>query len=460
MDIRKDSIINVDIQENISLQKSLAYSQDKKIVIEGGYAGQNADIRLKKLRPRRWEAVLEKVISSPEFVIPPACVDFGRCGGCSFLDLTYEKQLEMKEAYVRNLFGNAKLEYDSFESIIPAPSQFRYRNKMEFSFGDSVKGGELTLGMHERNRHHNIISLNSCCLVPDDFNMIKNAAEAFFRNLGTPFYNTYTKNGFLRHLVIRHSVYSSQLLINLVTTSSGHLDSHSFTETLLSLELENKIEGILHTINDSHSDAVKNQGMKIIYGNDFITEKIHGLSFKITPFSFFQTNSLGAESLYSKAFEYIKDMKNRTVFDLYCGTGTITQMAALFSDRVIGVDIVRESIDSASENAEINNIENCSFICSDVFDALQKSEDKPDIVILDPPRSGAGAKAAEKLVTFEPETILYISCKPSSLVKDLETFVSSGYHITNICPVDMFPNTVHVETVVLLSKLVPQTHIR
>ena len=200
------------------------------------------------------------------------------------------------------------------------------------------------------------------------------------------------------------------------------------------------------------ADIVQSDETRIIYGEEFIYEEILGLKFKISVFSFFQTNSLGAEVLYEKAREYIGNTKDQTVFDLYSGTGTIAQMIAPVSEKVIGVEIVEEAVEAAKENAELNGLDNCEFIAGDVLKVIDEIEEKPDMLILDPPRDGINPKALNKIIDFDVDKIVYISCKPTSLARDLETLQERGYNVEKACAVDMFPNTVHVETVVLLSK--------
>ena len=200
------------------------------------------------------------------------------------------------------------------------------------------------------------------------------------------------------------------------------------------------------------ADIVQSDETRIIYGDEFIYEEILGLKFKISVFSFFQTNSLGAEVLYEKAREYIGDTKDQTVFDLYSGTGTIAQMIAPVSEKVIGVEIVEEAVEAAKENAELNGLDNCEFIAGDVLKVIDEIEEKPDMLILDPPRDGINPKALNKIIDFDVDKMVYISCKPTSLARDLETLQERGYKVKKACTVDMFPNTVHVETVVLLSK--------
>ena len=248
-------------------------------------------------------------------------------------------------------------------------------------------------------------------------------------------------------------------MVNLVTTSEIETDFAELQKRLLALPLEGKIVGFLHIINNSLSDVVRSDETRILYGQDYFYEEILGLKFKITPFSFFQPNSYGAEVLYKTAREYIGDTKEMTVFDLYSGTGTISQIMASVAKEVIGVEIVEEAVKAAGENAHLNGIENCRFIAGDVLKVLDDIQEKPDFIILDPPRDGIHPKALPKIIDYGVDKLVYISCKPTSLARDLEMFLGRGYQVEKVCCVDQFCQTVHIETVVLLSHKKPDGHI-
>ena len=221
----------------------------------------------------------------------------------------------------------------------------------------------------------------------------------------------------------------------------------------MKLELEGRIAGILNTHNDSVADAVINEGTRVLYGQDYFYEELLGLRFRISPFSFFQTNSLGAEVLYETAREYVADAGNgKTVYDLYSGTGTIAQILAPVAKKVIGVEIVEEAVEAAKENAALNGLQNCDFLAGDVLKTLDDIEEKPDFIVLDPPRDGIHPKALEKIISYGVEKMVYISCKPTSLARDLEVLQARGYMVKRVCCVDMFPATANIETVCLLSK--------
>jgi len=225
-----------------------------------------------------------------------------------------------------------------------------------------------------------------------------------------------------------------------------------YKDLMAGLNYEGSLTGILHTINNSFSDVVTADRVEILYGSDYIVEELLGLKFKITPFSFFQTNSLGAEKLYSIVRDFMGDASGSVVFDLYCGTGTIGQIAAPKAKKVIGVELLEEAVESANENAKLNGLENCNFIAGDVAKVIQTITDKPDIIILDPPRSGVSPMALDYVIKFDAPEIIYVSCNPKTLVDNLKVLVDKGYKIDKVAVMDMFPHTPHVETVVRIEK--------
>ena len=275
----------------------------------------------------------------------------------------------------------------------------------------------------------------------------------YFKERGVSYYKKMQHIGYLRHLLLRRGDTTGEILVNLVTTTQEEHDLAPLVEKLLALPIEGKIVGILHILNDSLSDVVQSDETKILYGQDYFYEKIMGLEFKITPFSFFQPNSRGAEVLYSTVREYIGDIHDMTVYDLFSGTGTIAQVLAPVAKQVIGVEIIEEAVEAAKENAERNGLHNCRFIAGDVFKVLDEIEEKPDVIVLDPPRDGIHPKALPKILDYGVENIVYISCKATSLARDLEMIQARGYRVVKCTAVDQFCQTVHVETVVLLSQL-------
>ena len=292
-----------------------------------------------------------------------------------------------------------------------------------------------------------------------DLRKILSATLEFFKDREISFYHKMRHEGVLRHLLVRKGRATGEILVCLVTTSQeremlfeGEKLAEKYREHLLGLSIGGSYAGILHMINDSLLDVVKADEITVLYGQDYFYEEILGLKFKISPFSFFQTNSAGAEVLYSVAREYIGDIAGKTVFDLYSGTGTIAQVLAPVAGSVTGVEIVEEAVAAARENARLNGLDNCTFLAGDVLKIIDEMRQTPDTIVLDPPREGIHPKAIRKILDFGVERIVYISCKPTSLARDLEVFLEYGYRPVKAQCVDMFPWTRGIETVVLFQK--------
>ena len=431
--------------------KGVLKVEDEKVVVKHTIAGQKVSFSISKKRKGKCEGRLLEVLEKSPVEIESPCPHYGICGGCEFQTLPYEEQLNMKEAQVRALLEPVCPEIP-FEGIVPSPVHSEYRNKMEFSFGDAYKGGPLSLGMHKRGSFYDIVEVDQCKIVDEDFRAVLTTTLEYFREAGVPFFQKMRHEGYLRHLLVRKAVKTQQILVDLVTSTQMEVDLQPWVDKLLALPLKGSFAGILHTKNDSLADVVQDQGTDILYGQDFFYEELLGLRFKISPFSFFQTNSLGAEVLYSKAREYIGDTKDQVVFDLYSGTGTIAQILAPVAKKVVGVEIIEEAVEAAKVNAGLNGLTNCEFLAGDVLKVLDTIEEKPDFIVLDPPRDGIHPKALDKIIDYGVDRMIYISCKPTSLARDLVVLQERGYQVDRCCCVDMFPNTGNVETVAILSK--------
>ncbi|MCL2322614.1 MAG: 23S rRNA (uracil(1939)-C(5))-methyltransferase RlmD [Oscillospiraceae bacterium] len=377
------------------------------------------------------------------------CPHYSLCGGCSMLHVSYDYQLKIKEEAVLKLF---KVYFDdlNYEGIVRSPEVYQYRNKMEYTFGDFEKGGDLEIGLHVKKKNFSIVTTDKCKLVQDDFLKILSFCQNYFNKLKIPHYKVMKREGLLRNLVLRLGKNTGQIMINLVTTSTLNLDYRDFCEGLLSLNLNATIKSILHTVNDSLSEAIIPERLQVLYGEDHIYEIVLGLKFKISPFSFFQTNTRATEILYETVIDFFGDKKG-VIFDLYCGTGTISQVISKKASHVYGVEIVQEAVTSAIENAKLNGITNCEFLCGDINEIVSKLHVKPDVIILDPPRPGVGKKALKNIIEFNSPKIIYVSCNPNTLRDDLVMLKENGYKVIRMKLVDLFPNTYHVETVVLLS---------
>ncbi|MDU7143700.1 MAG: 23S rRNA (uracil(1939)-C(5))-methyltransferase RlmD, partial [Anaerococcus vaginalis] len=272
----------------------------------------------------------------------------------------------------------------------------------------------------------------------------------YFKDKELPYYRVMKREGYLRHLVIRKAINTGELMVNIVTTTQINFDLSEYVDLLKSQTYKGKLVSILHTENNSFSDAVIPEKVNLLFGKDYITENLLGLQFKISPFSFFQTNTKGAESLYSIVRDFMGESNDKVVFDLYCGTGTIGQIAASNAKKVVGIELIEEAVEAAKENAKLNNLNNCEFLAGDVAEIIKTVKDKPDIIILDPPRSGVHPKALEYVIKFNAKEIIYVSCNPKTLVENLRDLIGAGYKVVQSTVKDMFPNTPHAEVVVKL----------
>ncbi|MCR5747109.1 MAG: class I SAM-dependent RNA methyltransferase [Lachnospiraceae bacterium] len=479
------------VRELIFPCKGIAVSDGVDVVIKNTLPGQEVSFILKKNKPGLKEGRLLEITKRAVNETNDGCPHSlnrpcdARCGGCSFQSLPYDEELKLKEHMVKDVILKALKQHESeaeehyikiYEGITGSPDPEGYRNKMEFSFGNEVKDGPMTLGMHVSGHFMDVIDTPECNIVDEDFRIIREAVLSFAKEKGMAFYHRYSNTGFLRNLLVRKGKKTGEIMVDIVSTSDGDIFGQEFTGKLLSLSLKGKIVSVLHTVNDSHGDAVKNEKTTIIYGRDHIFDEVLGLRFKISVFSFFQTNTLGAEILYERVRNYIKDNlsikdnvtagssgedktletdnhKAGVVYDLYSGTGTIAQLVSESADKVVGIEIVDEAVEAAKENADLNGIKNVEFLCGDVLKKLDEVDIKPNLIILDPPRDGVNPKALTRILDYGVENIVYISCKVTSLARDLHAFYEAGYRMQRVSVVDMFPRTANVETCCLLERL-------
>ena len=452
--MKKGDILQGTVYDTSFPNKGKIKIEDKTVSVKGVIKGQEVLFRLKRNGAEKAEGELKEVLKpSPEETAGPACPAFGECGGCFLQTVPYEKQLAMKEYHIKKLLApvirNKNVE---FLPIKGSPLPYGYRNKVEFSFGNSYKDGPMLLGFHRKNSMFDIVSGTDCALVHEDVRVIAKEVERFALNSGLDFFHRTTGTGFFRHVLIRRAQKSGEILVNVIHTTQVECDFTRLVEELLALPLQGKIVGILHTKNDTIADAIKDDGTEVLYGNDRITEELLGLTFEISTFSFFQTNSLGAEVLYSTVRDMVGETRDKVIFDLYSGTGTIGQMLAPVAKKVIGIEIITEAVEAAKDNAKRNGLSNCEFLAGDVLKKLDEISEKPDFIVLDPPREGVVPKALQKIIDYGVNGMVYISCKPTSLANDLEALQDAGYRVVRVQTVDLFPQTPHVETVVLITR--------
>ena len=442
--------------------------EEEPVLVKHVHPGQKISFRLRKKRRGRWEGERLEVLMPGPGAAEAVCPYAVDCGGCSYQGLSCKAQLELKESQVKHLLDEAVDGHDyGWEGVFPSPVQTGYRNKMEFTFGDAYKDGPLALGLHKRGAFHDIVTADGCRICDADFSIILRRTLDYFDRAQVPYYHRMRHNGYLRHLLIRKARATGDILVDLVTTTeiqkTGLLTDwrNALVELEDSGQLSGHLSGILHTRNDRLGDVIADEGTDVLYGQEFFTEKLLGLTFIISPFSFFQTNSAGAEALYRIVREYLGETKGRLVYDLYSGTGTIAQILAPAAERVIGVEIVPAAVDAARENAKKNGLDNCDFLCGDVFEVLDKqlaSGKAPDLIVLDPPREGVRPDALRRILSYGAERIVYVSCQITSLTRDLPVIIRHGYIPQRTCSVDLFPYTTGIETVCLFSKLSEPKH--
>ena len=463
--MKKGEIYEAVVEKIEFPNKGILHVEEEKVIVKNAIPGQKVRFVINKKRKGKCEGrLLEVLEASPLEQSEDACPHFGVCGGCLYQSLPYEEQLKIKEEQIKALLDSVCKSYE-FEGIKGSPISDGYRNKMEFSFGDEYKGGPLALGMHKRGSFYDIVNTPQCQIVHEDFRKILTATLEYFTEKGMGYYRKLQHEGYLRHLLVRRAVKTGEILVALVTsgqTGAARMPEsleaekvllEEWKETLLALKMEGSFAGILHIRNDTLADVVQSDETTVLYGKGYFYEELLGLKFQITPFSFFQTNSLGAEVLYETARGYVGETKDKVVFDLYSGTGTISQIIAPVAKKVVGVEIVEEAVGAAKENAEANGLHNCEFIAGDVLKVIDEITEKPDLIILDPPRDGIHPKALDRIINFGVDYLVYISCKPTSLVRDLVILQERGYKLERAVAVDMFPATANCETVAKLVRI-------
>ncbi|MCL2350304.1 MAG: 23S rRNA (uracil(1939)-C(5))-methyltransferase RlmD [Defluviitaleaceae bacterium] len=454
--MKKYSVLEIQINSIKFPNIGLAKVEGAELEVKGALPGQRLSVRIVKKGKVNKANILEVLEPAPQ-EIAPECAMFGLCGGCAFQNIPYDYELELKTNMVKQILSELYIE-DKFLPSIGSPTH-RYRNKMEYSFGDDGESGNLTLGMRKKGSYYEAIDATGCLLAHEDFGKIVAVTLEYFRKNGEMFYHRKKETGTLRHLVIRHGINSKEILVNLVTT--GGKDYSEYANVLLGISLENSIVGIINTVSNSIADAIVPDEVKILHGRDYYYERFakcgHDMTYKVPLFSFFQTNGVMVSTLYGVIAQFAGDLGDKTVFDLYCGAGTIGLFLAARAaesgqsvKKILGIEIVEAAIISARENAALNaNI--CEFIAGDVRKVVQEITESPDIIILDPPREGINPKAIPSILAFGAQKIIYVSCKPTSLAVNLPAFLEGGYEVSKIQCVDMFPRTANIEVVVELT---------
>jgi len=468
----KDDILEIEITSLGAEGSGIGRTTDDFVVfVKNTVPGDKARIKVKKVKKNYAEAILIEIIENSVKRAAPLCEYFGTCNGCRMQNIDYPHQLELKHNIVKNAFERI----GGFQNIeIPAVTGsekiYYYRNKLEFSFSNQRwltekdinnenADKDFALGFHMPGFINKVIDINNCRLQSEISNKILNLTREFFKSKGESVYTTKTHTGFLRYLIIRQSACSPDLMINLITFTENNNLVNEFSEILKKEAPE--ITTFINSISASKAQVAQSDYSNTIFGDGYIMEKIGNYTFKITPSSFFQTNSLQAKKLFDIVLELGDFSKDENVLDLYCGAGAISIYISGYVKTVLGVEMNEEAIEMAKVNAELNRVSNCEFVSSDVKEFLYNLSTQcyPDSrfrgndnsIILDPPRSGIHPKAAEYILTIEPEKIIYVSCNPATQARDIK-LLEEKYTITAIQPVDMFPHTFHIENVVRLDR--------
>jgi 23S rRNA (uracil-5-)-methyltransferase RumA len=416
--------------------------------VPGAFPGERVLARGAKRKHGLPTGFLLEVLDTP-YTGETLCKDFRLCGGCVSQHLSLEKQRQIKEREVLALFQEKEIPLGQYKGVFGAENKYAYRNKVDFTFGNQVKGGPLHLGFHQKAMRRNVIDTSQCLLVHEDLRTIRDVFAEYFSEQQAPFYDIYTHEGLLRFLLLRRAEFTGEILIVLIISSQEEVDAKELERRLLALSLEGRIKGFLVGIKDSLGNFVDYEQVAYQWGENFIEEQLCGLRFRIYPESFFQTNSAGAQILFEKTLSLLDD--GEVLWDLYCGAGTIGQIASKKFKKVIGIELNEVAVEAARQSALRNHIVNCEYIVGDVKEAVEGNIPSPDVVVVDPPRAGLHPKVVQSLLQLLPPKILYISCNPKTQVRDMEQLMAS-YVVEQSFMVDLYPNTGHVETVVLMSR--------
>lgn len=439
------------------------------VFIEGSYPGDTVQAVLRKVKKRYAEAKVVRIINPTKDRVTPPCKFFGTCGGCKQQDLDYSAQLKYKQEQVKDLFEiQGGLSGFEFEPILGAEEYFHYRNKMEYSFSDkrwitseeAERGSEIydrnfALGLHIPRIFDKVLDIDKCFLQPDVGNDILNFTRLFFKTQGITIYSTKTHEGFLRNLVIKIAHHTKDVMVNLVTADENENLIRAYAGELINKVPQ--VTTIINNISKKKSQVAIGDYEKIFFGSGYIFDTIGEYKYRISANSFFQTNTLQAEKLYKIVLEYADLQGDEIVYDLYSGAGTISLYVSGKAKNVYAIESVESAVEDARINAGLNNVSNVEFILGDLNKSFlpvlnEKTIPHPDVIIADPPRSGMHPKTVSDLSAISPEKIVYVSCNPTTQLRDIKLLGEAGYIPVRMRSVDMFPHTFHIENVVLLKK--------
>ncbi len=456
--LKKNDEIRLEITALTSQGSGVGRFDSMAVFVEGTAPGDIVLAHIILVKSSYAVGIIKNLIRPSKHRIACDCGVFSSCGGCSYRHIDYAQELCEKRRRVKDAFERIGAIDTPVGEILHGSHAERYRNKAQYPVALTPQGKTL-IGFYAK-KSHRVVDCRDCLLQPAEFEGILRVIERWAALAGVSVYDEKTKSGLLRHIYIRKGFKTGQVMVCLVMTSRFCPKSERLVEALLNENSE--IKSIVLNVNPKDTNVILSQECQTLWGEDFIEDELCSLRFRISPLSFFQVNPEGAQILYEKAAEYAALTGNEVVLDLYCGTGTIGLSMAKNAKKVIGVEIIPQAIENAKENARLNNITNAEFFCDDASGAakrLSESSTKIDVIILDPPRKGCSRDVIDAAVKMNPERIVYVSCDSATLARDCAVFKSLGYETVAITPVDMFPRTVHVETVVLLSQRRPDEHI-
>jgi len=438
------------------------------VFVQGSYPGDKVKARLLKVKSSYAEALAINIITPSGERVKAKCKYFGTCGGCKQQDLNYNAQAKYKQQQVEEIFNKLGGFSDfEIEPIIPSQNVFYYRNKMEFSFSEKrwltkdeiskegILDKDFSLGLHIPKIYDKVLDVDECFLQSELSNKILNFTRDFFKKRNTSIYSTKTHTGYLRNLVIKQAFLTNDLMVNLVTSEENDELVNEYCDALRK-EIP-QVTTVINNINKKFAAVAVGDYEKVIYGSGFIYDEIGKHKFRISANSFFQTNTVQAEKLYQTALDFAELKGNEIVYDLYSGAGTIAIFIADKAKKVYAFEAVESAITDAKVNADLNNISNVKFFAADLYKSFlpivnKYNIPKPDVMIIDPPRSGMHPTTVDDVIKLSPDKIVYVSCNPTTQVRDIKLMVEAGYKLIKIKPVDMFPHTFHIENVALLIK--------
>jgi len=450
--MKKNDIVKIKITSATAEGSGVGKTEDNIVVFVPMTAiGDEIEARILKVKKTYAFGKIEKIITLSAARISPDCPNFSKCGGCVWRHISYDEELKIKSKKVKDAVERIGGISTEFRPIIGSDRVNRYRNKAQLPVGKDKEGGAV-IGFYAFHSHR-IIDCDDCALQPEIFKTVMDVTRDFIERTNTDIYDESTGKGRLRHLYIRLGEVTNELMVCYVVNGNG-LKQEDMLVKMLRESLPN-LKTVVFNSNREKTNVILGNKNRVAYGKGYITDVLCRLKFKISPFSFWQVNRAQAEKLYSKAKEYAKLSGDEVLLDLYCGTGTIGLTMAQDCKQLVGVEIVEDAVNDAKANAEANEINNARFICADAPTAaeqLRKEGTAPDVVILDPPRKGCGEELVKTIRKMNPKRVVYVSCDPATLARDLKYFSENGYITHEVTPCDMFPRTAHCESVALLTK--------